>query len=276
MLEHPVRNEQALTGSGQVDRRGIAPWVASIPVGITILLEGQALGTPAAVAVPPGRSLILRRMGAADVTVLDPRADVTIPVWPAATVLPVRAPLPGGGLTDLQVLADGRLALAVASAAAPYRTPGLAAGSHAGALRAGRADDARQHPAGRHIQFAPGPTADHAITRFAGASRALCDTFLTTLVQVARDNALGRARSSSSWSATQNRTRRPPLADLRTMRGWGPSVGRSRTCTPIQVCLCGRAHHSGSSRSSNASLTACCGVSVRPVVQAVAQSTGDS
>jgi len=51
--------------------------------------------------------------------VLDPRADVVIPVWPAATVLPVRAPLPGGALTDLQVLADGRLALAVASAAAP-------------------------------------------------------------------------------------------------------------------------------------------------------------
>jgi hypothetical protein len=46
----------------------------------------------------------------------------------------------------------------------------------------------------RHGQFAPGPAADHAITRFAGASRAACDTFLTTLVHVARDDALGRAR----------------------------------------------------------------------------------
>ena len=46
----------------------------------------------------------------------------------------------------------------------------------------------------RHGQFAPGPAADHAITRFAGASRAMCDTFLTTLVRVARDDALRRER----------------------------------------------------------------------------------
>jgi hypothetical protein len=46
----------------------------------------------------------------------------------------------------------------------------------------------------RHGQFAPGPAADHAITRFAGASRRVCDTFLTTLVHVALDDALGRAR----------------------------------------------------------------------------------
>ena len=46
----------------------------------------------------------------------------------------------------------------------------------------------------RHGQFAPGPAADHAITRFAGASRAVCNTFLTTLVHAARDDALGRAR----------------------------------------------------------------------------------
>src|ERR1700687_2050285 len=46
----------------------------------------------------------------------------------------------------------------------------------------------------RHGQFAPGPAADHAITRFAGASRKVCDTFLTTLVHIALDDALGRAR----------------------------------------------------------------------------------
>jgi len=46
----------------------------------------------------------------------------------------------------------------------------------------------------RHGQFAPGPAADHAITRFAGASRAVCDTFLTALVHAARNDALGRAR----------------------------------------------------------------------------------
>jgi hypothetical protein len=46
----------------------------------------------------------------------------------------------------------------------------------------------------RHGQFIPGPAADHALTQFAGTSRAVCDTFLSTLVQVARDDALGRAR----------------------------------------------------------------------------------
>ena len=46
----------------------------------------------------------------------------------------------------------------------------------------------------RHGQFAPGPAADHALTRFAGTSREVCDTFLTTLVHVARDDALRRAR----------------------------------------------------------------------------------
>jgi hypothetical protein len=47
----------------------------------------------------------------------------------------------------------------------------------------------------RHGQFAPGPAADHALTRFTGASRAVCDSFLTTLVHVARDDALGQARA---------------------------------------------------------------------------------
>ena len=46
----------------------------------------------------------------------------------------------------------------------------------------------------RHGQFTPGPATDHAITRFTGASRAVCDAFLSTLVHVARDDALGRAR----------------------------------------------------------------------------------
>jgi hypothetical protein len=46
----------------------------------------------------------------------------------------------------------------------------------------------------RHGHFAPGPAADHALTRFAATSREVCDTFLTTLVQIAQDDALGRAR----------------------------------------------------------------------------------
>jgi hypothetical protein len=46
----------------------------------------------------------------------------------------------------------------------------------------------------RHGQFVPGPATDHALTRFAGASRAVCDAFLTTLVHIALDDALARAR----------------------------------------------------------------------------------
>src|SRR5713101_6178929 len=45
----------------------------------------------------------------------------------------------------------------------------------------------------RHGKFAPGPAADHPLTRIAGTSRELCDTFLTTLARVVRDDALGRA-----------------------------------------------------------------------------------
>ena len=46
----------------------------------------------------------------------------------------------------------------------------------------------------RHGQFVPGPATDHALTQFAGTSREVCDVFLTTLIQIARDDALGRAR----------------------------------------------------------------------------------
>jgi len=49
----------------------------------------------------------------------------------------------------------------------------------------------------RHGKFAPGPAADHALTRFAGTSRELCDTFLTTLVHVVRADAPWRARDHS-------------------------------------------------------------------------------
>src|SRR5712692_452358 len=99
---------------------GFTVRVASAPAGATILLDGHVLGsTPMTVAVPAGHSLLLLRTGAPVVTVLDARAGLAIPVWPAPTVLAVRAPMPGGVITDLQVLADGRLDLAVASPAAP-------------------------------------------------------------------------------------------------------------------------------------------------------------
>jgi hypothetical protein len=47
----------------------------------------------------------------------------------------------------------------------------------------------------RDGQFAPGPATEHALTRFASTSREDCDAFLTMLVQIARDDALARARA---------------------------------------------------------------------------------
>ena len=44
-------------------------------------------------------------------------------------------------------------------------------------------------------KFAPGPASEHALTQFAGNSREACDMFLTSLVQIARDEALARARA---------------------------------------------------------------------------------
>ncbi len=46
----------------------------------------------------------------------------------------------------------------------------------------------------RQGHFTPGPAADHALTQFAGTSRDVCDTFLTTLVHIALDDALEQAR----------------------------------------------------------------------------------
>ena len=46
----------------------------------------------------------------------------------------------------------------------------------------------------RDGKFVPGASTVHGLSQFAGTSREACDTFLTSLVQVARDDALGRAR----------------------------------------------------------------------------------
>jgi hypothetical protein len=46
----------------------------------------------------------------------------------------------------------------------------------------------------RDGQFVPGASTVHGLSQFAGTSREACDRFLTSLVQVARDDALGRAR----------------------------------------------------------------------------------
>ena len=47
----------------------------------------------------------------------------------------------------------------------------------------------------REGQFAPGPGSAHALNQFAGTSPEACDRFPTALVQIARDDALTRARA---------------------------------------------------------------------------------
>ncbi len=102
------------------ERAQVEVRLTSVPAGAAIVLDGQVLGTtPATITTTAGQSVVLRRSGAPDVVVLDPQATVSIPIWPRASVLPVRPPLPGSAITDLQVLADGRLGLAVASLVGP-------------------------------------------------------------------------------------------------------------------------------------------------------------
>jgi hypothetical protein len=47
----------------------------------------------------------------------------------------------------------------------------------------------------RERRFTPGAATEHAIRRLSAASPQACDEFLSTLVQIARDDALARARS---------------------------------------------------------------------------------
>jgi hypothetical protein len=47
----------------------------------------------------------------------------------------------------------------------------------------------------RNGRFVPGPAAEHAMTHFAATSVEACDAFLTSLVQIARDDAIARARA---------------------------------------------------------------------------------
>jgi hypothetical protein len=51
--------------------------------------------------------------------VVDPEDGVVVPVWRQPTVLQVRSPVPGGAITDVTLLGDGRASLIVASPAGP-------------------------------------------------------------------------------------------------------------------------------------------------------------
>ena len=43
-------------------------------------------------------------------------------------------------------------------------------------------------------EFTPGPVTEHALSQFTGTTTEECATFLTELSQIARDDALARAR----------------------------------------------------------------------------------
>ena len=83
--------------------------------------------------------------------VLDPQAGAPIPIWPRVLLLPIRQPLPGSAITDLQVLADGRLGLAVASLVGPIeRQAWIFDPVQSSVQRIGTAMRDVTPPAGRH------------------------------------------------------------------------------------------------------------------------------
>ena len=102
--------------------------------------------------------------------------------------IPARDPFIAYLLVHATMLRDRQVAPA---AAAPLAEHGRALELLADVVRDLPEDDERLLMlvtlAVRHGKFAPGPAADHALTRFAGTSRELCDTFLTTLARVVRD-----------------------------------------------------------------------------------------
>ena len=57
----------------------------------------------------------------------------------------------------------------------------------------------------RDGQFSPGAATTHAIRTFVGGSREACDKFLDSLVRVARDDALIRARSEGYLPSSPHR-----------------------------------------------------------------------
>ncbi|HEY1298494.1 MAG TPA: hypothetical protein VGJ60_35880 [Chloroflexota bacterium] len=123
VLTWPHGTGLPLVGAQRVEPTPVAAddirWLTSAPAGADLVLDGRVVGqTPAEVATA-GHTIDLRRPGAQDVRVLDPQDGVTVPVWRQSTVVPVRPPVPGGAITDVTLLADGRASLIVASPAGP-------------------------------------------------------------------------------------------------------------------------------------------------------------
>jgi hypothetical protein len=142
--------------------------LASVPAGAAIVLDGQVVGmTPATITTTVGKPLVLRRPGAPDVVVLDPQADVPMPIWPRASLLPVRPPLPGSAITDIEVLADGRLGLALASLVGPNeRQAWIFDPAQASVQRIGPAVRESAPPAGEVVA----PDGQHSIVLVRGAA----------------------------------------------------------------------------------------------------------
>ncbi len=118
--------------------------VTSTPTGAAILIGDRERGrTPATVALPPGEARVTLRLDRhADVTYrvrLDPGGGASLAgiLWPRTPlVAAVRPPLPGATIAGARLLADGRLALAVAIPPGDERQLWLADGA-GGARRVG-------------------------------------------------------------------------------------------------------------------------------------------
>jgi hypothetical protein len=123
VLSWPHGTGLPLVGGQSVEPTPVAAddikWVTSVPEGADLVLDGRVVGQTPVEAATAGHTLILRRSGVPDVRVLDPEDGVAVPVWRQSTVLPIRSPVPGGAITDVTLLGDGRATLIVASPAGP-------------------------------------------------------------------------------------------------------------------------------------------------------------
>jgi hypothetical protein len=144
-------------------------WLTSAPEGVDVVLDDRVVGqTPVEVATA-GRTIVLRRPGAPDVRVLDPEEGVAVPVWQQSTMLPIRSPVPGGAITDVTLLEDGRASLIVASPAGPVeRQAWILDPAGAGLERVGSALRQEVPPAGVVVA----PDGQHRVMLMRGTATA--------------------------------------------------------------------------------------------------------
>jgi hypothetical protein len=216
-----------------------------VPSGADLVLDGRVVGqTPVEVATA-GHTIVLRRAGAPDVRVLDPDYGVAVLVWRQSAVLPVLSPVPGGEITDVTLLGDGRASLIVASPAGPVeRQAWILDPAKAELERVGSAVRQDNPPAGVVVA----PDGQHSVMLMRGApatgnTRATTDRLVVdgpegTRPLLPEGTLSGDERVSDLVWAPDGRS--VLLVTQRPIAGCRPSVSLSRL---RQVPLAGAPHN---------------------------------